>query len=58
MSRREYPSDVSDEEWAILKPLMPPAKAGGRPRTTEMPEVINAVFSPFPHRSPMESLAA
>jgi putative transposase len=44
MSRREYPSDLSDEEWAILEPLIPPARLGGRPRTTEMREVINAIF--------------
>jgi putative transposase len=44
MSRREYPSDISDEEWAILEPLIPPQKPGGRPRTTDMREVINAIF--------------
>ena len=44
MDRREYPSDVSDEEWAILEALIPPEKPGGRPRTTEMREVINALF--------------
>ena len=44
MGRREYPSDVSDDEWAILEPLIPPAKPGGRPRTTDMREVINALF--------------
>jgi putative transposase len=31
MRRRDYPSDLSDEEWAILEPLIPPAKSGGRP---------------------------
>lgn len=44
MCRREYPSDISDEEWAILEPLIPPAKPGGRPRTTHIREVINALF--------------
>lgn len=43
MVRREYPSDVSDEEWAILEPLIPPAKPGGRPRSTDMREVVNAM---------------
>jgi putative transposase len=42
--RRDYPSDVRDEEWAILEPLIPPAKPGGHPRTTNMREVINAIF--------------
>lgn len=44
MCRRDYPSDVTEEEWAILESLIPPAKPGGRPRTTEMREVINAIF--------------
>jgi len=44
MCRRAYPSDVSDEEWAILEPLIPPAKPGGPPRTTDMREVLNALF--------------
>jgi putative transposase len=44
MSRREYPSDISDEEWVILEPLIPPAKPGGRPRSTDIREVINAIF--------------
>jgi putative transposase len=44
MNRKAYPSDLSDEEWAILEPLIPPAKSGGKPRTTEMREVMNAIF--------------
>jgi putative transposase len=44
MPRRSYPSDLTDQEWAILEPLIPPAKAGGRPRTTDMREVINAIL--------------
>lgn len=44
MCRRDYPSDMSNEEWAILEPLIPPAKPGGRPRTTEMREVLDALF--------------
>ncbi len=35
---------MSDEEWAILEPLIPTAKRGGRPRTTEMREVVNAIY--------------
>jgi transposase len=45
MGRREDPSDISDEEGAILEPLIPPAKPGGRVRTTNMRAVINALFS-------------
>ena len=44
MSRKRYTSDLSDTEWAILEPLIPPAKPGGRPRTTNMREVLNAIF--------------
>jgi putative transposase len=44
MSTKRYASDLSDEEWAILEPLVPVAKAGGRPRTVEMREVLNGIF--------------
>jgi len=41
---QRYPSDLSDQEWAILEPLIPAAKPGGRPRTVDMREVLNAIF--------------
>src|SRR6266571_4403016 len=44
MQRRSYPSDLNEQEWAILEPLIPPAKPGGHPRTTDMREVINAIL--------------
>ena len=44
MERKPYPSDLSDEEWSILEPHIPLAKWGGRPRTVEMREVMNAIF--------------
>src|SRR5260221_14216159 len=43
-SLQGYPSDLTDQEWAILSPLIPPAKPGGHPRTTDIREVINAVL--------------
>jgi transposase len=43
-SSRRYPSDLTDQQWAILEPLIPPAKEGGRPRTTDMRNVLNALF--------------
>jgi transposase len=43
MARRPYPTDLSDDEWAILAPLLPPAKPGGRPRSTDVREVLNAI---------------
>lgn len=46
ISRAPYPTDLTDEQWAILQPLIPPARTqrGGRPRTTDMREVINAIL--------------
>jgi putative transposase len=44
MSRKRYSSDLTDEQWAILEPLVPAAKRGGRPRTTNMREVFNAIY--------------
>ena len=39
-----YTSDVSDAEWAVISPRLPEAKILGRPRGTELREVINALF--------------
>ncbi|WP_442948297.1 IS5 family transposase [Nostoc sp.] len=44
MTRKPYSTDLSDSEWAILAPLIPPAKYGGHPRTTDMREVCNAIY--------------
>jgi putative transposase len=44
MERKPYPSDVTDEQWAILEPLIPPARPGGRPREVEIRQVVNALF--------------
>jgi transposase len=43
-SRRPYSTDLSDEEWEILRPLIPKAKPGGRPRVHQAPEILNAIF--------------
>jgi putative transposase len=40
-----YPSDLTDHHWAILAPLLPPAKPGGRSRTTDLRQVIDAILS-------------
>lgn len=42
--RNPYPSDLTDKQWQIIQPLIPKAKQGGRERTTDMREVLNAVF--------------
>lgn len=39
-----YPSDLRDCEWALIEPLLPPPKVGGRPRTTDLREVMNAIL--------------
>jgi len=44
MARKPYPSDLTDEQWAVLEPLIPPARPGGRPRKTDLREVLNAIF--------------
>jgi putative transposase len=42
--RRPYDTDLTDAQWEILRPLLPPAPGGGRPRTTDLREVLNAIF--------------
>ena len=39
-----YPSDLTDKQWNLIKPHIPDAKEGGRPRTTDMRQVVNAIF--------------
>ena len=39
-----YPSDLTDDEWSLLEPLIPPAKRGGPKRTVEMREVVNGAM--------------
>jgi putative transposase len=42
--RKPYPSDLTDDQWAVLEPLIPPAKPGGAPRTVNLREVLNTLF--------------
>jgi putative transposase len=42
--RKPYPSDLTDDQWAVLQPLIPPAKPGGAPRTVDLREVLNTLF--------------
>ena len=45
MARREaYPSDLNDEGWQILDPLVPAVKRGGRPADHERREILNAIL--------------
>jgi putative transposase len=43
-ARKPYPSDLTDEQWAILDPMIPAAKPGGTPRRVDMREVINTIL--------------
>jgi len=40
-----YPSDLADGEWAVIEPLIPPAKRGGRKRDIIVREVLNGILS-------------
>ena len=44
MTRKSYPSDLTEEQWSLIEPLVPLAKPGGRPREVAMREVINAIL--------------
>ena len=39
-----YPSDLRDDEWDVIEPLLPPRRTGGRPRGTDLREVVNAIL--------------
>jgi putative transposase len=43
MRTQTYPSDVTDEQWALIEPHIP-VYPGGRPRKTDVRDVVNAVF--------------
>ena len=42
--RKSYPSDLTDEQWALIEPLLPEAKPGGRPRSVDLREVVNSLL--------------
>jgi len=44
MSRKAYPSDLTDTEWLILEPLIPAPSTRGRPRVVDMREIVTAIF--------------
>ena len=41
--RRAYPTDLSDAEWQVLEPLIPPVRPGGRPARHARRELVNAI---------------
>lgn len=44
MTRKAYPSDVTDAEWQIIEWLLPLVQATGRPRQVDLREIINGIF--------------
>ncbi len=56
MTRKPYPTDLTDEQWALLEPLLPPAKPGGRPRSVDLREMVNALLDLLRTGCPWRSL--
>lgn len=44
INRKPYPTDVTDQQWELLEDLIPNARPGGRHRTVDMREVVNAIL--------------
>src|ERR671926_516859 len=44
MNNQRYPTDLTDRQWDCISPFIPAAKLGGRPRTLDMRDVINAIL--------------
>lgn len=44
MAAYVYATDLTDAQWAIIEPMLPPAKPGGRPRTVDLRSVINGIL--------------
>ena len=42
--RKRYTSDLTDAQWQIIEPLIPPQRTGGDKRTTDLREVVNAIL--------------
>jgi putative transposase len=43
MKRHPFPTDLSDAQWAVIAPLLPPPGKGGRRRRVDLREVVNAI---------------
>lgn len=49
MRTKPYSTDLSDEQWAILEPMLPARLPDGRPREVSLREVVNAIFYKLKH---------
>ena len=56
MDRQAYPSALTDGQWALLAPLLPGAKPGGRPRRVDLREVVNGPLCVLRTGCPWRSL--
>jgi hypothetical protein len=45
--QQPYPTDLSDNEWALIQPYVPEAKRGGRPAEYPKGEILNGIFYPL-----------
>src|SRR5271166_1239720 len=53
MRTHHYPSDITDAQWALIEPHIPPVHPGGRPRKTDVRDVLDAILYHPPHRLPV-----
>ena len=44
MNRKAYPTDLTDAQWGLLEPLLPPDSSRGHPRTVNLREVVNRIL--------------
>lgn len=44
MTRKHYPTDLTDAQWAVIEPLIPRKTGSGKPRTVDMREIFNALL--------------
>jgi len=44
MDNKNYPSDLTNEQWKLIEPLLPPSKTGGRPRSTDLRQMVNGIL--------------
>ena len=52
-SKLRYPSDMTDDEWGLVRPLIAPAKRGGNKRTVDEREVVNGLMYILKHALPV-----
>ena len=56
MSRKPYPTDLTDTQWQELEPLLPRDTTRGHPRTTDLREVVNGILCVLPGGIPWRML--